>query len=46
MGTTGEKPVGQTQFQEMLDELSQFGLKGMECFYSKYPYETGAELKY
>ncbi len=46
MGTTGEKPVGQTQFQEMLDELSQFGLKGMECFYSKYPFVTCAELKY
>ena len=46
LGGTGEKPVGQTQFQEMLDELSQFGLKGMECFYSKYPFVTCAELKY
>ena len=37
LGGAGEKMVGPEQFGMMLDELSGYGLEGLECFYSKYP---------
>ena len=37
LGGEGEKQVTPEQFSAMLDELTGFGLMGLECFYSKYP---------
>ena len=37
MGGEGEKEIGMEQFTKMLDELTGYGLMGMECYYSKYP---------
>lgn len=36
LGGEGEKEVGQGQFARMLDELTGYGLMGIECWYSKY----------
>ena len=37
LGGEGEKAVGPAQFTAMLDELSGYGILGLECFYSKCP---------
>lgn len=37
LGGEGEKETGLDQFTAMLDELQGYGLRGMECYYSKYP---------
>lgn len=37
MGGEGEKETRLEQFTIMLDELLAYGLKGLECYYSKYP---------
>lgn len=37
LGGEGEKEIGTEQFAIMLDELTGYGLMGMECWYSKYP---------
>lgn len=37
LGGEGEEAVGPERFGTMLDELSGYGLAGLECFYSKYP---------
>lgn len=37
LGGEGEKAIGPEQFGMMLDELTGYGILGLECFYSKYP---------
>ncbi len=37
LGGEGEKTIGPEQFESMLDELTGYGLMGLECWYSKYP---------
>ena len=37
LGGEGEKEISEAQFHAMLEELMGYGLKGLECFYSKYP---------
>lgn len=37
LGGEGEKAISPERFEMMLDELSGYGLMGLECFYSKYP---------
>ena len=37
LGGEGEKEIGPKQFEKMLDELTAYGLMGLECWYSKYP---------
>lgn len=44
LGGTGEKAVGKEQFGEMLEELMGYGLRGLECFYSKYPMSSCESL--
>ncbi|MCM1217167.1 MAG: PHP domain-containing protein [Roseburia sp.] len=44
LGGEGEPEVGRKQFETMLDELIEYGLAGMECFYSKYPLKRCEEL--
>ena len=44
LGGTGEKEVGKEQFGEMLEELMGYGLRGLECFYSKYPFAVCESL--
>lgn len=44
MGEEGKKPVTQEQFKEMLKALIDFGVMGMECYYSKYPRTCCMEL--
>ena len=41
LGGEGEKMVGPEQFGMMLDELSGYGLEGLECFYSPWPTASG-----
>jgi len=36
LGGEGEKAIGEEKFEAMLHELTSYGLKGLECFYSKY----------
>lgn len=36
LGGEGEKEIASKQFDTMLNELIEYGLMGMECFYSKY----------
>ncbi len=36
LGGEGEKTIGEEKFGVMLHELTTYGLKGLECFYSKY----------
>lgn len=36
LGGEGEKEIAPKQFDNMLNELTEYGLMGMECFYSKY----------
>lgn len=44
LGGTGEKEIGKDQFSLMLKELIGYGLKGLECFYSKYPMASCEKL--
>lgn len=44
LGGEGEPEVGEEQFNAMLDELIEYGLMGMECFYSKYPLKRCEQL--
>lgn len=37
LGGEGEKETGPELFARMLDELTGYGLKGLECYYSRYP---------
>lgn len=37
LGGEGEKENSPEQFAQMLDELTDYGLMGLECWYSKYP---------
>lgn len=37
LGGEGERELTETEFTETLEELLTFGLKGLECWYSKYP---------
>ena len=37
LGGEGERELTEGEFFEMLEELMSFGLKGLECWYSKYP---------
>lgn len=37
LGGEGEREIGPAQFAGMLDELTGYGLMGLECWYSKYP---------
>ena len=37
LGGEGEDEIPEAQFQTMLAELIGYGLRGLECFYSKYP---------
>lgn len=45
LGGEGEKPVPKDVFEKRLDELISYGLKGMECYYSRYDDEKIAFLK-
>ena len=36
LGGEGEKELSQEKFFEVLSELISFGIKGLECYYSKY----------
>ncbi len=36
LGGEGEKETGPEQFSAMLDELTGYGIMGLECFYSRY----------
>ena len=40
LGGEGEKELSHEKFFATLDELVSYGLKGIECFYSKYDYQT------
>lgn len=44
LGGEGEKETGSEQFTAMLDELQDYGLRAMECFYSKYPMDACERL--
>lgn len=44
LGGEGERETTPAQFTEMLDELADCGLMGMECWYSKYPWERCEQL--
>lgn len=44
LGGEGEKEITPAQFVGMLDELSGYGLQGMECWYSMYPWDTCEKL--
>lgn len=44
MGGEGERPVSREQFGQMLKELTGYGLKGLECYYSRYPMEVCRQL--
>lgn len=37
LGGEGEREIGPERFAAMLDELTGYGLMGLECWYSKYP---------
>lgn len=37
LGGEGEREIGPAQFAKMMDELTGYGLMGLECWYSKYP---------
>lgn len=36
LGGEGEREIDPAQFAEMMDELTGYGLMGLECWYSKY----------
>ena len=36
LGGEGEKPISKVEFKIMLDELIGYGIKGLECYYSRY----------
>lgn len=44
LGGEGEKETGPEQFAKMLDELTGYGLMGLECWYSKYSLELCERL--
>ncbi len=44
LGGEGEKEISPEQFSKMLDELTGYGLMGLECWYSKYPPELCERL--
>lgn len=44
LGGEGENSISQEQFHLMLDELLGYGLKGMECWYSRYPLDCCESL--
>ncbi len=44
LGGEGENRISQEQFHLMLDELLGYGLKGMECWYSRYPLDCCESL--
>lgn len=37
MGGEGEKETGEELFADMLEELTGYGIRGLECYYSRYP---------
>lgn len=37
LGGEGEKAIEPGKFEKMLDELTAYGLMGLECWYSRYP---------
>lgn len=45
LGGVGEKEIDPVQFEAMLDELTGYGLKGLECFYSNYSMPHCEELE-
>lgn len=45
LGGEGEKVVDKDVFEARLDELISYGLKGLECYYSRYDSEKIAFLK-
>ena len=36
LGGEGEKTISEDQFKAVLEELAGYGLRGIECYYSKY----------
>lgn len=44
LGGEGEREIGPAQFGGMLEELTGYGLMGLECWYSKYPPELCERL--
>lgn len=45
LGGEGEREASRESFDRMLAELMDYGLQGLECFYSKYPLERCLELE-
>ena len=45
LGGEGETELSEERFRETLNELVSYGLHGLECFYSKYDYETCERLE-
>lgn len=44
LGGEGEEEISPEQFAKMLDELTGYGLMGLECWYSKYPLDLCERL--